>query len=65
MSALRQLVFLPLPLGEGRGEGLQRFIPQSAFITMPALTLTLSQREREQDEYLSQGERGQMQGSAS
>jgi hypothetical protein len=48
MNVLLSLVFLPLPLGEGRVEGLRRIPRQSAFITVPALTLILSQREREQ-----------------
>jgi hypothetical protein len=46
MNAMAYSVFLPLPLGEGRGEGLRRIVPESQSITVPALSLTLSQRER-------------------
>jgi hypothetical protein len=53
MNAMACSVFFPLPLGEGQGEGLRRIVPESTPITVPALSLTLSQRER-----------GQMQGSA-
>ncbi len=53
-AAEEMLRSLPLPLGEGRGEG-------SLSGAQPALTLALSQREREEDGTLalSQGEREQ------